>query len=78
MKTKDEAIEFIKYVEKQSRYCGKYEGFDLQDWLNQVLLANEGYEDYFIVLHEDRPEDSNVGLYRYSDFDYRSSPIQNK
>lgn len=68
MKTKDEAIEFIKYVEKQSRSCGKYKGFDLQDWLNEVLQANAGYEDYFIVIYPDKPIDSNVGLFRYSDY----------
>ena len=68
MKTDAEVIEFIKYVELQSRSCGKYEGFDLQDWMNGVLQANAGYEDYFIVIYPDKPVDSSVGLFRYSDY----------
>lgn len=75
MKTPKQAVEFIQYVEKQSRACAKYEGFVLQDWLNDVLQANEGYEDYFIVIHQDREQPENVRLYRYSN--YRSSDTEN-
>lgn len=67
MKTDQEAIEFIKYVEQQLRCMVKPENFILQDYMNKVLLDNKGYEDYFIVIHEDMPRPNNVSLHKYSE-----------
>lgn len=67
MKSKNEIIDFIKYVENFSRVCIKSADFNLQNWINDVLQNNIGYEDYFIIIYPNRPKDSNVGLFRYSD-----------
>ena len=67
MKTAEQVIEFVKYVEKQLRCIVKPENFILQDYLNKVLLDNIGYEGWFIVIHEDIPLPNNVSLHRYSE-----------
>ena len=66
MKTKEEAVEFCKYVHSQIPYVGKYEGYTFESYMNHVFLANKGYEDFFIKIY-DEYSPKGVGLYRYSE-----------
>lgn len=75
MKTDQEVIEFIKYVEQQLHCMVKPENFILQDYMNKVLLDNKGYEDYFIVIHEDMLHPNNVSLHKYSEEGFMSADI---
>ena len=65
MKSESEAIEFLKYINEQLKCMVKPNNFVRQDYMNSCLLANAGYEDFFVIEYPDKPE-PNVGLYKYS------------
>lgn len=67
MKTEEEAIAFCKYVYSQMPYVIKYEGYTFESYMNSVFLSNEGYEDYFIQVRDEKSP-NGVALYRYSEF----------
>lgn len=70
MKSPDQAAEFINYLTEQLKVlmlCSTGSDRPRSEQLiikvNQILLDNEGYEDYFVFPDS---ETGKVGLYRYS------------